>query len=80
VAEENARRTWLLAPFDIEPHAAPGATAHGAPAPCLLGELGFEPSNLAELAIPTGMSGASKLFEDFCRARPAMTWRATFPH
>lgn len=30
-----------------------------------LEELGFRPTNLAELAIPTGMSGATRLLEDF---------------
>jgi deoxyribodipyrimidine photo-lyase len=54
------------APLPVEPLAArlaaPGAAAA---APPTLAELGFEPSNLAELAIPTGMSGAAALFEDF---------------
>ncbi|MCL6483405.1 MAG: deoxyribodipyrimidine photo-lyase, partial [Janthinobacterium lividum] len=56
-----------LAPLDIAPHAASLAPPRdGTPAPLpSLGELGFEASNLAELAIPTGMSGASELFEDF---------------
>ena len=70
------KKAWLkkmradpgcLAPFDVEPHAArlaPPRTGKPAPLPTL-GELGFEASNLAELAIPTGMSGASKLFDDF---------------
>ena len=55
----------VLAPYHIEPHAArlapplPGATLP------TLQELGFEPSNLAELRIPTGMSGAAQLFDDF---------------
>jgi deoxyribodipyrimidine photo-lyase len=55
----------VLAPYHIEPHAArlapplPGATLP------TLQELGFEPSNLAELKIPTGMSGAAQLFDDF---------------
>lgn len=30
-----------------------------------LGELGFQPTNLHELAMPCGMSGAGKLFADF---------------
>ncbi|MEG0884310.1 MAG: deoxyribodipyrimidine photo-lyase, partial [Janthinobacterium sp.] len=56
-----------LASFDIGPHVAslaPPRSEVPAPLPSL-SELGFEASNLAELAIPTGMSGASKLFEDF---------------
>jgi deoxyribodipyrimidine photo-lyase len=56
----------VLAPYNIEPHAAHLAPPPS-PAPALptLAELGFEPSNLAELKIPTGMSGAAQLFEDF---------------
>jgi deoxyribodipyrimidine photo-lyase len=56
----------VLAPYNIEPHAARLAPPPS-PAPALptLAELGFEPSNLAELKIPTGMSGAAQLFEDF---------------
>ena len=56
-----------LAPLDIEPHAASLAPPRASTPAALptLGELGFEASNLAELAIPTGMSGASTLFEDF---------------
>ena len=56
----------VLAPHHIEPHAARLAPPPS-PAPALptLAELGFEPSNLAELAIPTGMSGAAALFDDF---------------
>ncbi len=30
-----------------------------------LAELGFQPTNLAQLKMPTGMSGAMRLFEDF---------------
>ncbi len=58
----------VLAPYHIEPHAARLAPPPSpAPAPALptLAELGFEPSNLAELKIPTGMSGAAQLFDDF---------------
>ena len=57
-----------VAPYNIEPHAArfaPPPTGAQAPALPTLAELGFEPSNLAALAIPTGMSGAAALFEDF---------------
>jgi deoxyribodipyrimidine photo-lyase len=56
----------VLAPWQVEPYAARLAPppAH-APALPALAELGFEPSNLAELRIPTGMSGAAALFDDF---------------
>ena len=58
----------VLAPFHIEPYAANfAAPPTPTPAPALptLADLGFEASNLAELKIPTGMSGAARLFEDF---------------
>jgi deoxyribodipyrimidine photo-lyase len=56
----------VLAPYNIEQHAArlaPPPTRAGALP--TLADLGFEPSNLHELKIPTGMSGAAQLFEDF---------------
>lgn len=55
-----------LAPYDIEPHAASLAPPRGKPSALpTLEQLGFDPSNLGELAIPTGMSGGARLFEDF---------------
>jgi deoxyribodipyrimidine photo-lyase len=54
-----------LAPWPVEPHAArlaPAPPGHRLPG---LEEIGFAPTNLAELAIPAGMSGAAALFEDF---------------
>ncbi|MEC5159650.1 MULTISPECIES: cryptochrome/photolyase family protein [unclassified Janthinobacterium] len=54
------------APLSVEPLAARlAAPAMPEAALPTLAELGFEPSNLAELAIPTGMSGAAALIEDF---------------
>jgi len=38
--------------------------AHAKPIPTLQ-DIGFETTNLRELAIPTGMSGGAKLFDDF---------------
>ena len=57
-----------LAPCDIEPHASRLAPPrdHSAALPTLA-KLGFEPSNLAELSIPTGMSGGAQLFDDFLK-------------
>ena len=55
----------VLAPYHIEPHAAHLAPPLADTTLPTLQELGFEPSNLAELKIPTGMSGAAQLFEDF---------------
>ncbi|WP_295995504.1 deoxyribodipyrimidine photo-lyase [Rugamonas sp.] len=53
----------VLASFDIEPFAA--RLAPGASDLPTLAQLGFEPTNLTQMAIPTGMSGAARLFEDF---------------
>ncbi len=54
-----------MAPYPIEPHAAALAPpVPGARLPSL-GEIGFEPTNLAALGIVPGMSGAARLFEDF---------------
>ncbi|MGV7209502.1 cryptochrome/photolyase family protein [Oxalobacteraceae bacterium A2-2] len=53
----------VLTPYNIAPHAA--SLAPGRSSLPSLAEIGFEPSNLAELKIPTGMSGAAALFEDF---------------
>jgi deoxyribodipyrimidine photo-lyase len=55
----------VLAPYHVEPHAARLAPPPAGATLPTLADLGFEPSNLAELKIPTGMSGAAQLFEDF---------------
>ncbi|WP_374015158.1 deoxyribodipyrimidine photo-lyase [Massilia sp. BJB1822] len=52
-----------LAPWQVEPYAA--SLAPGVGTLPTLAELGFEPSNLGELAIPTGMAGGAALFENF---------------
>ncbi|MES2261466.1 MAG: deoxyribodipyrimidine photo-lyase [Pseudomonadota bacterium] len=52
-----------LAPFDIAPHAA--RLAPGVSDLPSLQQLGFEPTNLAQLAIPPGMAGGAQLFDDF---------------
>jgi deoxyribodipyrimidine photo-lyase len=54
-----------LAPWPALPHAAhlaPAPPDHKLPG---LEEIGFAPTNLHELGIPTGMAGAAALFEDF---------------
>jgi len=66
------RNVWLkrldegqLAPYAIDEYAArlaPKAASEPLPS---LAELGFEPTNLRELKLPTGMSGGQRLFEDF---------------
>ena len=53
----------VLAPFAIDTRRLAPPIAQP-PLPTL-SELGFEQTNLAELAIPTGMAGAGRLFEDF---------------
>ncbi|MET0321172.1 MAG: deoxyribodipyrimidine photo-lyase [Duganella sp.] len=55
----------VLAPYHVEPHAARLAPPVAGSTLPTLKDLGFEPSNLADLKIPTGMSGAAQLFEDF---------------
>ena len=68
------KNAWLkkLEPFFVQAYpvarhahglaAVPGALAPPVPT---LAELGFEPSNLHSLKIPTGSSGAQQLFADF---------------
>ena len=68
------KKAWLarlqttpLPMFDVSPLAtalAPRPVALRAPVPSLA-DIGFEPSNLSQLKIPTGSSGARQLFEDF---------------
>ncbi len=68
------KRTWLarlqatqLPVFDCAPLAgglAPRPESLRSTVPTLA-ELGFEPSNLTQLRIPTGSSGARQLFEEF---------------
>ena len=54
-----------LVGYAVEPHAAALAPPTGPSMLPSLADIGFEPTNLRELAIPTGMSGAATLFEDF---------------
>jgi deoxyribodipyrimidine photo-lyase len=51
-----------LAPWPVEPHASSLAPPAGPAALPSLAEIGFEKT---DLAIPTGMSGAARLFEQF---------------
>jgi deoxyribodipyrimidine photo-lyase len=44
-----------------------------------LASLGFEPTNLRELEVPTGMSGAQRLFKDFLDRIGAYHERRDFP-
>jgi deoxyribodipyrimidine photo-lyase len=80
------KNAWLkrLTPDDLAPHPVAEFSAHLAPLPAgerlpELTELGFEPTNLAQLALPTGMSGAQKLFADFTRRIDHYTEARNFP-
>lgn len=59
---------FFLKPYPVEKylHAlAPIPASYASSTLPSLAQLGFEASNLAQLKIPTGMSGADALFEDF---------------
>ncbi|MEC5215768.1 deoxyribodipyrimidine photo-lyase [Actimicrobium sp. GrIS 1.19] len=56
---------FYLKSYAIEPYAARLACSAAAAVMPTLDELGFEPSNFAELKIPTGMSGGHALAENF---------------
>jgi deoxyribodipyrimidine photo-lyase len=68
-----------LAPWLVEPHAAalaPAPAGHRLPS---LEEIGFAATNLRALGIPTGMSGAAALFEDFIARIGAYDEARNFP-
>ncbi len=64
------RNAWLkrLTPFDLQAYPveayAARLAAQSTPIPGLR-ELGFIPTNLRDMALPTGMTGGAQLFEDF---------------
>ncbi len=82
------RRAWLAAyaaaPQKPYPSAravaqvlpAPVAWAQGVPS---LAQLGFEPSNLAHLQIPTGSAGAATMWQHFQAVLPHYHERANYP-
>ena len=66
------KRAWLqsLDDFQLTPYPVDRYAQHLAPPPAgerlpTLSELGFGPTNLHELPLPTGMSGAQRLLQDF---------------
>ncbi|HSJ81225.1 MAG TPA: deoxyribodipyrimidine photo-lyase [Thiobacillus sp.] len=64
------KHAWLkrLTPFDLQAYpveAYAGRLAPQSGAIPRLQDMGFEPTNLAELKLPTGMTGGAQLFEDF---------------
>jgi len=68
------KNRWLakLTPAQLQPCALDGLTDRLASNPLAKGvptlhDIGFEPSNLGQLKIPTGMSGAQALLDDFLR-------------
>jgi deoxyribodipyrimidine photo-lyase len=72
---------YFLKAYPIETHAhslAAPPEALALPMPTL-GELGFEPSNLHTLKIPTGSSGAQTLFTDFMPRIGAYEETRNFP-
>ncbi|MFC0401325.1 cryptochrome/photolyase family protein [Paraburkholderia rhizosphaerae] len=82
------RNAWLkqLTPFDLRPYPVeryaaslskpPANLDHGLPA---LGRLGFAPSNLRDLKLPPGISGAQQLLEDFLTRIDSYAERRDFP-
>lgn len=79
------KNAWLKTLNDFYLRAYPTERYFAALAPCTpanlpsLESLGFTRSNLAELALPCGMSGARQLFEDFCTRMPLYHERRDFP-
>ena len=69
----QTNESFYLKPYPVKRHLqrlAPGAQASrplAAPAFPTLQQLGFKPTNLKTLAIPTGTAGARQLFTDFKR-------------
>jgi deoxyribodipyrimidine photo-lyase len=64
------KNAWLkrLTPFDLQAYpveAYAGRLAPESAAIPRLQDMGFEPTNLADLKLPTGMAGGAQLFEDF---------------
>jgi deoxyribodipyrimidine photo-lyase len=82
------RNAWLkkLTPFDLKPYPVeryakslakpPAELDRGMPS---LKQLGFERSNLADLKLPPGMSGAQQLLEDFLTRIDSYADRRNFP-
>lgn len=64
------KNAWLkrLTPFDLQAYPvdayADRLAAQSSAIPSLQ-DIGFEPANLRELKLPTGMAGGAQLFEDF---------------
>lgn len=80
------KNAWLkrLDPADLQPWPVEEYAAHLAPPAGpdtlpILPALGFEPTDLARLKLPTGMSGAQTLFRDFTERIDDYAARRDFP-
>src|SRR5471032_2739231 len=82
------KNAWLkqLTAFDLKPYPVEKYAKHLAEVPRklhrqlpTLEQLGFAPSNLAELKMPTGMSGAQSLLDDFMSRIDSYADRRDFP-
>ena len=80
------KNAWLkrLTSRDLNPWPVEELAAHLAPAQSAdplptLQQLGFEPTDLAELKLPTGMSGAQTLFRDFTERIDDYAAKRDFP-
>lgn len=82
------RNAWLkqLSAFDLKPYPVETYAKHLAPPPRkldgqlpTLDQLGFAPSNLTDLRIPAGMSGAQQLLDDFLTRIDSYAERRDFP-
>lgn len=79
------KNAWLKTLTDFHLRAYPTERCFAGLAQCApanmpsLESLGFTRSNLAELALPCGMSGASEMFGDFCERMPHYHERRDFP-
>lgn len=69
---------FYLKPYPVDRYIRNLADRDPEPMP-ELEDLGFERSNLAQLKLPTGMSGGSALFEDFVERMPQYRQARDFP-
>lgn len=82
------KNAWLkqLTAFDLKPYPVESYTSHLAAVPAkldhglpTLAQLGFAPSNLADLKLPTGARGAQQLLDDFLTRIDSYADRRDFP-
>ena len=82
------KNAWLkqLSAFDLKPYPVEAYANHLAAPPRkldrhlpTLDQLGFAPSNLADLRLPAGMSGAKQLLDDFLTRIDSYAQRRDFP-